>query len=137
MVVAAVVALIGILAYLRDPPWLIHLTSGLAAWRSDASGMRYRPMGGRASFFVPAEAATVTLPVRARFHSTEDWPITATFSVDGRPVERLVLTDGNWRTVTIQIRRASRRRVRRIDIHADRTRQWNYYALDVGAVEVR
>ena len=128
--------LAALLAYLRDPPWLIHLSSGLAAWRTDATGIRYRPMGGRASFFVPAGAAAVTFPVRARFESPEDWPITATFSVDDRPVERLVLADGSWRTVTIDLRRATRRRVRRIDIHADRTRHWNY-ALDVGAVEVR
>lgn len=127
---------IALLVYLRDPPWLINVTSGLSEWRTDPSGVRYRRMGGRGSFFVPADATSVTVPVRARFASPADWPVTATFSVDDTPADRIVLTDGSWRTVRIPLRRRSDRRVRRIDIHADRTRVWNH-GLDVGAAEVR
>ncbi|HEV3486140.1 MAG TPA: hypothetical protein VG106_12080 [Vicinamibacterales bacterium] len=97
--------------------------------------MRFRPMGGRGSFFVRADAEEIVVPVRAPFRSTSDWPIAATFFVDDRAVERIVLSDGTWRQVTIPLRRATRRRVRRIDIHADRTRMWNH-GLDVGAVEI-
>ena len=92
-------------------------------------------MSGRGSFFVPADAEAVTIPVRAPFSSPADWPIAATFVVDDRPVHRIVLTDGSWQRVTIPLRRPTRRRVRRIDIHADRTRTWNH-GLDVGVVDV-
>jgi hypothetical protein len=130
--ISAAVALAALLASLRDPPWLVNVSSGLGAWRVDGSGVTFRPMGGRGSFFVPAEAERVAIPVRAPFRSPADWPITATFFVDDRAVEQLVLSDGTWRTVVIPLRRASRRRVRRIDIHVDRTRAWNH-GLDVGA----
>ena len=126
---------IALLAYLRDPPWLAQLSSGFGAWRADPEGFRYRHMAGRASFFVPAAAIRVTFRVRAPFTSPADWPIAATFSVDDRPAERLVLTDGTWRRVTIELRRPTRRRVRRIDIHADRTRAW-YHGLDVSEFEL-
>ena len=133
--IAAAAVLTALLAYLRDPPWLIHTTSGLAPWRTDSAGARYRPMGGHGSFFVPSDATAVTLRVRARFDSPADWPITATFSVDDRTAARVVLTDDGWRSVTLPLRRPSGRRVRRIDIRADRTRGSNH-ALDVGEVEV-
>jgi hypothetical protein len=133
IVAAAVIAL---LAHLRDPPWLIDVTSGLEPWRTDAAGVRYRPMGGRGSFFVRSDATSITVPVRAWFASPMDSPVTATFSIDDRPAERIVLQDGNWHAVTIELRRPTSRRVRRVDIHVDRTRHWNH-GLDVGAVEVR
>ena len=132
----AAAALISLLVYLRDPPWLIHVSSGLGSWRADAAGVRYRLMGGRGSFFVRSDATSMTVPVRARFSSPMDPRVTATFSIDDRPVERLVLTDGNWRAVTIHLRRPTGRRVRRVDIHVDRTNRWNH-GLDVGTIEVR
>jgi hypothetical protein len=134
-VVIAVAVLAALLAYLRDPPWLIHVSSGLGRERTDASGIRFRPMTGRGSFFVPADADSIVVPVRAPFRSPADWPITATFFVDDRPVHQMVLSDGSWQRVIIPLRRAAPRRVRRIDIHADRTRSWNH-GLDVGIAEV-
>jgi hypothetical protein len=134
-ILGSAVVLVGLLAYLRDPGWLINVSSGLGPWRTDAAGVRFRRMGGRGSFFVPADAEAVVVPVRAPFRSPSDWPITATFFVDDRPVERTVLGDGTWRNVRIPLVRATGRRVRRIDIHADHTRTWNH-GLDVGAVAV-
>lgn len=121
----AAVAAIAVLVYLRDPPWLPAISSGFASWRTDASGIRYRPMRGHASFFVPSEAATVSIPVRAPYESPVDWPIVATFSVDDKPVDQIVLADDRWHTVTFRLPQPTGRRVRRIDIHADRTRSGN------------
>ena len=118
-------ALIGVLLYLRDPPWLPGVSSGFTGWRTDASGIQFRPMRGRASFFVPSSASAIDIPIRAPFESPVDWPIVATFTVDDKPVNRIVLGDDRWHTVTIQLRQSTRRRVRRIDIHADRTRSGN------------
>ena len=135
VIVLAAIALAGALAYLRDPPWLINVSSGLAPARMGRDGVRFRPMSGRGSFFVPADAESVTVPVRAPFRSPADWPIAATFFVDDRPVQRIVLADGSWQRVTIALRRPTRRRVRRVEIHADRTRTWNH-GLDIGDIEL-
>jgi hypothetical protein len=135
LAIAAVAGLATLLVYLRDPPWLIEVRSGLGRVRTDASGIRYRRMEGRGSFFVPGDAGSVTIPVRAPFSSPSDWPITATFFVDDRLAERIVLSDGRWRRVIIPLRASPWRRVVRIDIHADRTRARNH-GLDVGEVEL-
>ena len=51
-------------AYLRDPPWLGQITSGLRTWETDRRhGERFRWTTGRASFFVPREARVMTLPL--------------------------------------------------------------------------
>ena len=51
-----------LLAYLRDPPWLINVSSGFGTLEYDRSGRTFRWTGGRASFFVPAGAPLVRLP---------------------------------------------------------------------------
>lgn len=122
---AALTALVALLAYLRDPPWLIHVSSGFRAWRVDGAGLRYRTMTGHGSFFIPADATAVTLAVSAPFDSPSDWPITATFFVDDKPADRLVLDDDGWHTLTIRLGQPATRRVRRIDIRTDRTRSGN------------
>lgn len=45
------VALIALLASLRDPPWLAGLESGFRGWETGADGTRYRWTSGHASFF--------------------------------------------------------------------------------------
>jgi hypothetical protein len=130
LTIAAVAAL---LAYLRDPPWLIGVSSGFGRWEADRSGTRYRWMGGHASFFVPADAGTLDIPLRAAFDSPEDWPISATITIDDRPADRLMFTDGEWKTSRLRLPPRGTRRVRRIDIRADRTRPGNR-GLQVGEV---
>src|SRR5262249_11746483 len=51
-----------VLAYLRDPPWLISQTSGLHGWERPPGMPRYRWSGGPASFFVGAAAGTFRIP---------------------------------------------------------------------------
>ena len=57
----------GALWYLRDPPWLIEQTTGFVRpWERGADGADLRWCGGHASFFVPADAGDVRIPVAPR-----------------------------------------------------------------------
>ena len=136
LVVVIAIAVVGAAAYLRDPPWLISVSSGMRGWEIDATGARVRWTGGHASFFVPADARTIELPLRTTFDRPDDWPITVSVAIDDRPADRLVLDDGRWhRAVLIMPPRGSRR-VRRIDIRTDRTRDDNRGAA-LGEVVIR
>ena len=123
--VLAIAALAGALAYLRDPPWLIHQDSGFRGWESGPDGMRYRWTGGHASFFVPADANAVTIPMRTTFASPADPPLTVTITIDDRSADRVTITDPAWRTIVLHMPPGARRRVRRIDLRLDRTREGN------------
>jgi hypothetical protein len=117
---------IAALAYLRDPPWLAGLTSGLGPVEADGRGTRWRTStGGHASFFVPADARTVEFPIRIAFDTPLDWPVTAIVTLDDVPVERVVLTDESWRAVRFTLPPPGSRKVRRVDVRVDRTRGGN------------
>ncbi len=113
---------IAALAYLRDPPWLLSYTHGLGPWEVDGQGTRFRWTGGRASFHVPADVGRVALPMRSLRESPADWPITATITVDDRPVERVSFDDDSWHLLTIRLPPRGSRCCRRIDIKLDRLR---------------
>ena len=122
VVLAVVLSLtVPLLAYLRDPPWLLATASGFGGWERGTDGARFRWMGGHASFFVPSDARSVELPVRAGFVGA-DWPVTVSVSIDDRPADRIVLSDGDWHSMMLRLPSPGRRRVRRLDIRLDRTR---------------
>jgi hypothetical protein len=131
-----VAALLGTLAYLRDPPWLISVESGLGAWNSAPDGIRYRWTGGHASFFVPSRASTLVIPVRTTFATPVDRPQVLTFSVDDRTRSRLQLSDAEWHSVSVPLEAATTRRVRRIDVRVDRVRPGNR-GVQLGRIELR
>jgi hypothetical protein len=130
---AAAVALLG---YLHDPPWLLSTTSGLRAWEKDADGTRFRWMGGDATLFVPSSARAVELPVRTTFDAPGDWPVTVTVAIDDRASDRIVLSDGEWHSILLRLPPARRRKVRRLDIRLDRTREDNHGAA-IGELRIR
>jgi hypothetical protein len=133
---AAAVALIAALIYLRDPPWLLSTTSGMRGWEEDGQGFRFRWMGGHASFFVPSDTRAVEIPVRTNFDQPGDWPITVSVSIDDRLGDQLVLADAEWHSIILRMPPPESRRVRRIDIRLDRTRDDNRGAA-VGGVRFR
>jgi hypothetical protein len=126
--IAGTAALVGCLAYLRDPPWLLSMTSGVRKWETAADGTRHRWTGGHASLFVPSDAAAVEIPMRTTFDETNAWSVTVTVTVtlDDRPVDRIVLTDPAWRHSRFRLPPPGGRRARRIDIRVDRVRDKNY-----------
>jgi hypothetical protein len=135
-VLVGAAAVAGSLAYLRDPPWLLGLSSGMRGWQIGTDGARYRWAAGHSSFFVPSDAGSIEIPLRATFDAPHDWPIVATITLDDRPVDRLVLSDAAWRRAVIILPSRHSRRVLRIDIRLDRTRDENH-GVAVGEIRVR
>jgi hypothetical protein len=115
-------ALAASLWYLRDPPWLLGTTSGVGRWETAPDGTRFRWIGGHASLFVPSDAHAAEIPLRTTFDTPADWPVAVSVTLDDRPVERLVLSDGAWRTAVVRLPPPDGRRVRRLDIRVDRLR---------------
>ena len=124
-VVFGAVVLVAALAYLRDPPWLVHMTSGLTRWETDGDGTRYRWTTGHGSFFVPSSAESVTFRIRAPKDDPRDWPITATITIDDRPADIVKVAEEEWSTVRLRLPTSGDRKVRRIDIKLDRVRSSN------------
>ena len=122
----AVVAALAALAYLYDPPWLVSQATGLRGWEQRGDGPRYRWSAGHASFFVPADAGTIDVPVSTTFGPEDARPMMVTVSVDDRFAARVVLTDEAWTRVTITLPPPGRRKVRRIDVRTNITRADNH-----------
>jgi hypothetical protein len=136
-IVVVVVTSLGVgLAYLRDPPWLATMTSGMRPWTTAADGVRYRWVGSHSSFFVPSTATAVSIPMRATFDTPGEWPITATISIDDRPADQVTMRDERWRIIEFRLPRGSSRRHRRIDIRLDRTRHDNH-GVQIGEIQTR
>jgi hypothetical protein len=136
-VIAAIVAvaLFGALAYLRDPPWLIGMTTAIRAWQKDAAGVRFRWTGRLAAFYVPSDAKEIRVPVATTFDRSGSEAMVVTFSVDGVRAAGVVLTDPAWREVTIAMPPPGSRRVRRIDVRTEPVRQGNH-GVELGEVAV-
>lgn len=134
---AVVAAAILVLAYLHDPPWTGGVTSGLRPWEEDPPGTLFRWTYGRASFFVPSDATTLTLPLRAVFPGAGGTPVKVDIRADDRWLATIELSDPDaWVRPTLPLgRRSSGRRYRRIDLRISRV--VGPFALGVmtGAVE--
>jgi hypothetical protein len=133
LVIATCLALGATLGYLRDPPWLSTLSSGLRHWEAGADGIEFRWAGAHASMFVPSDSHELHIPLRTTFDKAGEWPITVSITIDDEPADRLVLSDPGWRESRIRLPAAGSRRVRRVDIRSDRTRDDNR-AVQVGHV---
>ena len=109
--------------YLRDPPWIGRVTSGLRAWEEDPPGTFFRWTAGRATFFVPSTARELTLPLRAVFPGPEGRPVTVDVRVDDRWLATIPLTDpAAWVRPHLPLGRTSgRRSYRRVDLRINRT----------------
>jgi hypothetical protein len=126
-------------AYLRDPPWAGAITSGMRPWEAEPGGVRYRWTTGRASFFVPAQATTMTVPLRAIFPGPDGRPVTVEVSVDDRWLADIELRQPDaWvRTSVPMPRRATSRRFRRVDLHVSRTKVGVFIlGVETGEIEL-
>ena len=126
--------LVAALAYLRDPAWLIDVSSGLRSWEQDASGMRYRWSGGHASFFVPSDAIAIRIPLATTFER-RDPPMLVVVTVDDVPAGRLLLLDPGWEDLIVPLPPRGSRRVRRIDVRTSLTRDDNH-GVKIATVEI-
>ena len=133
LAIVACLAVAAVLTYLHDPPWLATLSSGFRKWETAADGTAFRWAGAHASLFVPSNARSLRIPLRTTFDQPGDWPITVSITIDDEPVDRLVLTDPGWRESRIRLPPPGSRRVRRVDLRTDRTRDDNR-AVQVGRI---
>jgi hypothetical protein len=120
--VAALLLTGAAVAYLHDPPWAGEITSGMRAWEEDPPGTRFRWTAGRASFFIPARATTMTLPLRAVFPGKNGQPVIVSVAVDDRWLADVQLPDPDaWRRASLPLpRRSTPRRFRRVDLRVNR-----------------
>jgi hypothetical protein len=132
-VIVAVLATAAALAYLRDPPWLLTMSSGVRPWETAADGTRFRWAGAHASLFVPSDARVVHVPLRTTFDRPGEWPVAVSVTIDDVAVDRVVLSDPQWRECVIRLPPPGSRRVRRLDFRADRTRDDNR-AVQLGEI---
>jgi hypothetical protein len=119
---AGLLVVVGVLGYLHDPPWMGGVTSGLRPWEQDPPGTFFRWTAGRATFFVPSSATTMTVPLRAVFPGPNGTPVNVELRDDDRLLATIELTDPNaWVRPTLPLKRdAGRRRFRRIDLRISR-----------------
>ena len=139
LVLIAAVAVSALAWYTFDPPWIAGVTSGLREWEEDPPGMRFRWTAGRASFFVPATATEMTLPMRAVFPSPDATPVTVTMSVDDRFLTDIRLTDINaWTRTTVPLpRRSTWRTYRRVELRVSRTAGPYNLGVQLGEIVLR
>jgi hypothetical protein len=132
---ATIAALAAALSYLRDPPWLATMTSGIRGRSEVANGVRYRWTSGHASFFVPSSAPAIAIPLRSPATARDPFPVVATISIDDRPATRVTLGGEEWTRVWLRLPPPGSRRLRRIDIRVFPTRE-DYRGVQVADVEV-
>jgi hypothetical protein len=134
--VGSIVIAVTAAAYLRDPPWLIGVSSGFARSRDGRHGRPYRWIGGRASFFVAANARLVHVPLRTPHGSDE--PVVVRIDLNDRPTAMVALRDASWTEATVAVPPAAAggRRVVRVDLHVDRTWGPLSQGVQVGDVSV-
>ena len=136
--IAAVALGIALLAYLRDPVWLINFDSGFYGWEHNRAGQRFRWMGAHASFFVPSGAKTVSIPLHALFITDDRSPFTIRVDVNDRPATLVELPDEQWTAAQLRIvlPPAWSRKVARIDLRANRTWSERELSVQVGEVQI-
>jgi hypothetical protein len=112
---AGLLIVAGVLGYLYDPPWMGGVTSGLRPWEQDPPGTLFRWTAGRATFFVPSNVATMTVPLRAVFPGPNGAPVMVELRDDDRLLMTIELSDPNaWVRTTVPLKRhTDNRRFRR------------------------
>jgi hypothetical protein len=136
LLLAALAIAAAVLAYLRDPDWLIKVESGFRNWETAADGTRYRWTDGHASFFVRSDANAIEIPIRTTASPPSEIPVSVAVTIDDRLVDQLVLNDDEWHRMKVILPPRGTRRVRRLDIRVNRTKAGNR-GVQVGEVVVR
>lgn len=129
LVAAALLAFLGVLAYLHDPPWLIHQTVGLRRPEVGRDGIRFQWTGSHAAFYLPSNAGVVRVPVATTFRADDPHgrdPMIVTFWIDDVRAARVLLTDSNWQDVELTIPHRRWRRLVRVDVRTSVVRPDNH-----------
>lgn len=111
-----------LLVWLRDPPWVGRVTSGLGPVVADIDGRPVRRTRGHAVFYIPSSAATLAIPLRAH-RIRRGFLLTVRVSIDDALVDEIVIADERWHVSKVAVGRlrATSRRYRRVDLRLSRT----------------
>jgi hypothetical protein len=94
---------------------LEHASTGFSLWQREADGRRYRLAGGQATFFAPAAATAVQIPLRAGTAASS--PLEVRFRVGGEDSQRIPLhPGGGWTSVRLPLSERPVGRFVRVDI---------------------
>lgn len=96
---------------------LEEFASGVSAWERDAAGVWVRRLSASSTFYVLGAAPLVEIPLRLT-----DVPMETAVLVllDGKPANRITLTDREWRSLRLVLPRDRASRFRRIDLEVER-----------------
>lgn len=121
--IVALIAVAGALVYLRNPPWIEDVTSGMKPWDRDESGVLYRWTEGHASFYIPSNVETMTLPLRSAVPGPDGAPVRVELRQDGAILGSVeLIVPGAWTKHTFTLRPSKTRRpFQRIDLRVSRT----------------
>ena len=100
--------------------------------------MLFRWTNGHASFFVPADATMLTLPMRAAFPGPDGAAVVVKVSVDDRWLADVVLDDSDaWVHARLPLPRTrTRRSFRRVDVRVARVRTEGNLGIQMGEISV-
>jgi hypothetical protein len=106
----------------RQSANLTGVAYGVYGWETERDGTRFRWIRQNGTFFIPATAKAVEIPVRALHLDGNPGPTEVTLSIDGRLANALRLEDDRWvRTRILLPSAAPDARSRRIDVVVDHT----------------
>lgn len=130
--------IIALLAFLYDPPWSAEMTTGFHRWEQHQAGVRFRWTNGHASFFVPADATMVTVPMRAAFPGPDGAAVIVKVSVDDRWLADIALDDSDaWVHPRLPLpRKPTHRSFRRVDVRVGRVRTDGNLGIQTGEISV-
>ena len=122
-IASCAVLLAVLLAWLRDPPWVGGVTSGLGPVAADVDGRPVRWTRGHAVFYIPSSAVTLAIPLRVHRPRRGFLPVTVRVSIDDAFVDEIVIADELWHVSNVAVGRlrATSRRYRRVDLRLSRT----------------
>ena len=137
--IVSALAVVAALAYLHDPPWLEGVTAGMRPWEQDPPGTLFRWTMGRATFYVPTNASTITVPMRSLFPGPNGAPVQVELRDDGRLLATVELAmPDEWVRQTLPFKPyTGGRRLRRIDLRVSRVVPPFNLGVMTGRVEVR
>jgi O-antigen ligase len=101
----------------RSEAHLEHVAFGVSAWRRTPEGELVRDVGRHASFFVPADARIVQVPLR--LSSTPAHPVVIRIGWEGRIADELAISDERWHTLRFIVPRVPGAKFRRVDVNVD------------------
>jgi len=84
------------------PARLDQTSFGFYDWEND-HGLAYRWTSRRATFFIPAGARELEMPVRSMMISGHTEPVTFSVAVNGRILDTFPVRQGDWQTVKLRL----------------------------------